>query len=92
MDHLGCDAQRTEPKEAAFKRLALAAEGECVTAGCKHCASFSEGNVYRMFEVRRGSLELTAFVRALLAIELGFFEPADRFFSSTTAKAGEPTS
>lgn len=91
VDHLGCDAQRTEPKEAAFKSLAFAAEGECLTAGCKHHAAFSEGNVYRMFEVRRGSIELTAFVRALLAIELGAFEPADRLFASTTAKAGEPT-
>ncbi|MEU9595034.1 DUF6420 family protein [Streptomyces sp. NPDC048193] len=91
LDHLGCDAQTTEPKEAAFKQLALAAEGRCLQAGCKHDARFSVGNVYRGFQVRRGSIELPAFVRALLAVELGDFGPAARLFGETSSSAGDPS-
>ncbi|MFZ3562884.1 DUF6420 family protein [Streptomyces sp. BH097] len=90
LDHLGCDAQTSEPKEAAFKQLALAAEGRCLRAGCKHRARFSVGNVYRGFQVRRGSIELSAFMRALLAIELGDFGPATRLFDETSSTVGAP--
>ncbi|WP_234019146.1 DUF6420 family protein [Streptomyces sp. Tu6071] len=65
LDHLGCDAQTAPPKEEAFKRLALAAEGRCVLAGCTRRPRYSFDNVYRTFVAR------TAFVRSLLAIELG---------------------
>jgi hypothetical protein len=75
VDHLGCPAQATPEKERAFKELALAAEGRCLLAGCRHRALFCEGNVYRCFEVRRRTIELPAFVRALLAVELGDFAP-----------------
>ncbi|MGW2748947.1 DUF6420 family protein [Streptomyces sp. NPDC001450] len=90
LDHLGCDAQTTEPKETAFKQVALAAEGHCLQEGCKHHARFSSGNVYRCFEVRRGSIELSAFVRALLAIELGDFRPASQLAGETAAAVGDP--
>ncbi|EGX54624.1 MULTISPECIES: DUF6420 family protein [Streptomyces] len=72
LDHLGCPAQLTEEKNVAFKRLALAAEGHCVQAGCRHRAAYADG-VLRIFEVRTGSITLAAFVRAVLAVELGDF-------------------
>ena len=87
LDHLGCPAQLTEEKNAAFKRLALAAEGHCVHAGCRHHAAYG-GGVLRSFEVRDGSITLTAFVRAALAVELGDFGPADRLLQESEALAG----
>ena len=77
LDHLGCPAQTTEPKEDALKRLALATEDQCLRAGCTHPARFSIGNVFRGFDVRTDVIELSVFVRALLAIELGDFAPTD---------------
>jgi len=87
LDHLGCPAQLTDEKNAAFKRLALAAEGHCVHAGCRHRAAYADG-VLRIFEVRNGSIMLAAFVRAALAVELGDFNPADRLLQETEALAG----
>ncbi|MGX1727995.1 DUF6420 family protein [Streptomyces diastaticus] len=90
LDHLGCDAQTTPPKEEAFKRLALASEGKCVLAGCAHRARYSIGNVYRTFQARTDWITLTAFVRALLAIELGDFGPADALATRTSTDVGHP--
>ncbi|GGS95914.1 hypothetical protein GCM10010270_79900 [Streptomyces violaceus] len=87
MDHLGCPAQLTDEKNAAFKRLALAAEGYCVQSGCRHRAAYADG-AYRIFEVRNGSITLAAFVRAALAVELGDFAPADRLVQEAEALAG----
>lgn len=70
LDHLGRPAQVTDEKNTAFKRLALAAEGYCVQARCRHRVAYADG-VFRIFEVRNGSIARTAFVRAMLAIELG---------------------
>jgi hypothetical protein len=82
LDHLGCPAQLTDEKNAAFKRLALAAEGYCVQSGCRHRAAYADG-VFRSFEVRNGSITLAAF-----AVELGDFAPADRLVQETEALAG----
>ncbi|MBL3806608.1 DUF6420 family protein [Streptomyces diastaticus] len=90
LDHLGCDAQTTLPKEEAFKRLALASEGRCTLAGCTHRARYSIGNVYRTFQARTDWVTLTAFVRALLAIELGHFAPTDALATQTTTAVGRP--
>ncbi|WP_309030247.1 DUF6420 family protein [Streptomyces alfalfae] len=87
LDHLGCPAQLTDEKNAAFKRLALAAEGYCVQAGCRHRAAYADG-VFRIFEVRNGSIALAVFVRAALAVELGDFAPADRLVQEAEALAG----
>ncbi|WP_128380434.1 DUF6420 family protein [Streptomyces cavernae] len=87
LDHLGCPAQLTDEKNAAFKRLALAAEGHCVHAGCRHHAAYADG-VLRIFEVRTGSIALAEFVRAALAVELGDFTPTDRLLQETEALAG----
>ncbi|WP_229879713.1 DUF6420 family protein [Streptomyces spectabilis] len=89
LDHFGCPAQTTEPKTKAFKQLALAAEGHCVQAGCTHSARWTPGE-RRPFEVIRDGVELTAFVRALLAIEVGDFAPATRLFDSAVAAVGSP--
>ncbi|MFH9390339.1 DUF6420 family protein [Streptomyces albidoflavus] len=90
LDHLGCDAQTTLPKEEAFKRLALASEGRCVLAGCTHRARYSIGNVYRTFQARTDWITPTAFVRALLAIELGDFDPTDALATQTNTDVGRP--
>ncbi|MET7435147.1 DUF6420 family protein [Streptomyces flaveolus] len=37
-----------------------------------------------------GSADLSTFVRALLAIELGDFGPATRLFAETSTIAGDP--
>nr|CAI60003.1 putative methyltransferase [Streptomyces tenjimariensis] len=87
LDHLGCPAQCTEAKDAAFRRLALAVEGYCVDAGCRHRPAFSDG-VLRCFEVRNGAVALTAFVRAVLAIELGDLIPAGRIVEESEARFG----
>ncbi|MBZ3918158.1 DUF6420 family protein [Streptomyces acidiscabies] len=87
LDHLGCPAQCTEEKNAAFRRLALAAEGYCVQAKCRHHAAFGDG-VLRSFEVRTGSIPLTAFVRAALAVELGDPSLADRLLQEAEARFG----
>ncbi|MDN3262867.1 DUF6420 family protein [Streptomyces sp. CSDS2] len=87
LDHLGCPAQCTEEKNAAFRRLALAVEGYCVQAGCRHPAAFSDG-VLRCFEVRNGAVPLAAFVRAVLAIELGDLVPAGRIVEEAEARFG----
>ncbi|MEW2275888.1 DUF6420 family protein [Streptomyces griseofuscus] len=87
LDHLGCPAQLTDEKNAAFKRLALAAEGYCVQAGCRHRAAYADG-AFRIFEVRNGSIALAVFVRAALAVELGDFAPADRLVQEAEALAG----
>ncbi|MEV6750675.1 DUF6420 family protein [Streptomyces sp. NPDC051080] len=87
LDHLGCPAQCTEEKNAAFRRLALAAEGYCVDAGCRHRPAFTDG-VLRCFEVRAGSIPLGAFVRAVLAVELGDLGPADRLVKEAEDRFG----
>ncbi|CAM5671267.1 MULTISPECIES: DUF6420 family protein [Streptomyces] len=87
LDHLGCPAQCTPQKDNAFRRLALAAEGYCVHAGCRHRPAFSDG-VMRCFEVRTSSIPLPAFVRAVLAIELGDLAPAGRLVEEAQARFG----
>ena len=87
LDHMGCPAQLTDEKNAAFKRLALATEGYCVQAGCRHRAAYADG-MLRIFDVRNGSIALAAFVRAALAIELGDFTLTDRLLQETEALAG----
>ncbi|MGW1252249.1 DUF6420 family protein [Streptomyces sp. NPDC002535] len=87
LDHLNCPAQLTEEKNAAFRRLALAVEGYCVHAKCRHRAAFGDG-VLRCFEVRAGSVPLAAFVRAALAIELGDLIPAGRIVEEAEARFG----
>uniref|UniRef100_UPI002F91BD0D DUF6420 family protein n=1 Tax=Streptomyces virginiae TaxID=1961 RepID=UPI002F91BD0D len=87
LDHLGCPAQLTETKNATFKRLGLAAEGHCLHAGCRHRATDTE-TVLRTFRLRNDSIDLNAFVRALLAIELGDSHPTDRLLTETEALAG----
>ncbi|WP_251066202.1 DUF6420 family protein [Streptomyces sp. ISL-36] len=46
------------------------------------------GGDLRSFEVRTGSIPLTAFVRAALAVELGDFTLADRLLEETEARFG----
>ncbi|MER5617566.1 DUF6420 family protein [Streptomyces sp. NPDC002215] len=87
LDHLGCPAQLTEEKNALFKRLGLAAEGHCLHAGCRHHAADSEA-VLRSFQLRTGSIDLTAFVRAALAVELGDERPADLLLQGAEALVG----
>ncbi|MET7810530.1 DUF6420 family protein [Streptomyces sp. NPDC005395] len=87
LDHLGCPAQFTDEKNAVFKRLALAAEGYCVQARCRHSAAYA-GGVFRIFEVRNESIALATFVRAALAVELGDFTLADRLVQEAEALAG----
>ncbi|MEJ8640564.1 DUF6420 family protein [Streptomyces sp. MS1.HAVA.3] len=87
LDHLGCPAQDTEEKGEAFRRLALAAEGHCLLAGCRHEAAH-QGGILRSFEFPAGSIETTAFVRALLAVELGDGGPAGRLLEEAEALAG----
>ena len=87
LDHLGCLAQLTDEKNAAFKRLSLAAEGYCLQAGCCHRAAYADA-FYRIFEVRNGSIALAAFVRAALAVELGDVGPTDRLLKETEVLAG----
>ncbi|MFB7584563.1 DUF6420 family protein [Streptomyces hydrogenans] len=87
LDHLGCPAQCTEEKDTAYRRLALATEGYCVAAGCRHDPAFS-GGVLRCFEVRTGSIPLDVFVRAVLAVELGDLGPAARLVEEAEARFG----
>lgn len=87
LDHLGCPAQDTKEKNAAFRRLALAAEGYCIQAKCRHRAAYA-GGVLRSFEVRTGTIPLSAIVRAALAVELGDFTLADRLLEETEARFG----
>ncbi|MEU1352127.1 DUF6420 family protein [Streptomyces sp. NPDC005795] len=87
LDHLGCPAQCTPDKDATFRRLALATEGYCVHAGCRHRPAFSDG-VMRCFEVRNGSIPLATFVRAVLAVELGDLTPAGRLVEEAEARFG----
>ncbi|GGY71346.1 hypothetical protein GCM10010363_60790 [Streptomyces omiyaensis] len=87
LDHLGCPAQCTEEKNTAFRRLALAAEGYCVAAGCRHHPAFSDG-VLRCFEVRTGVVPLAVFVRAVLAVELGDLSLAGRLVEEAEARFG----
>ncbi|MET9954455.1 DUF6420 family protein [Streptomyces sp. NPDC006339] len=90
LDHFGCPAQSTLDKDAAFKTLALAAEGLCHAAGCRHRAAY-RGGVLRKFEILKGTaLEIPAFVRALLAIELGDMRPATVLARRTQDIAGPP--
>ncbi|MFE9454091.1 DUF6420 family protein [Streptomyces sp. NPDC006739] len=86
LDHLGCPAQLTEEKTALFRRLGLAAEGHCVHAGCRHRVA-DAGAVLRSFQLRTGSIEVTAFVRAALAIELGDERPVDLLLKDAEALA-----
>ncbi|MFF8264987.1 DUF6420 family protein [Streptomyces virginiae] len=66
---LGCPAQAPESRGEAFRRLALTGKEHGLLAGCLHevahrsesCAASSSP----------GSIGTTAFVRALLAVELG---------------------
>jgi hypothetical protein len=87
LDHLGCPAQLTDEKTGAYRRLGLAAEGHCLHAGCRHSA-LDAGAVLRSFKLRTGSIDLTAFVRAALAVELGEERPVDRLLQDAEAVAG----
>ncbi|MFB7176869.1 DUF6420 family protein [Streptomyces sp. NPDC056257] len=87
LDHLGCPAQLTEEKNALYKRLGLAAEGHCLHAGCRHPAADAE-SVLRTFQLRTGSIDLTAFVRAALAVELGDERPVERLLQDAETLAG----
>ncbi|MEV0957921.1 DUF6420 family protein [Streptomyces sp. NPDC049951] len=87
LDHLGCPAQCTPEKDAAFKRLALAAEGYCVHAKCRHRPAYA-GGVLRSFEMRTGTIPLAAFVRAALAVELGDFTLVDRLLEQAEGRCG----
>ncbi|MEO3978042.1 DUF6420 family protein [Streptomyces sp. CAU 1734] len=87
LDHLGCPAQLTEEKNALFKRLGLAAEGHCLHAGCRHPAADTQA-VLRSFQLRTGSIDLTTFVRAALAIELGDSRPTNLLLQATEALIG----
>ncbi|AQW50731.1 DUF6420 family protein [Streptomyces violaceusniger] len=87
LDHLGCPAQLTEEKTALFKRLGLAAKGHCLHAGCGHHVA-DAGAVLRSFHLRTGSIDLTAFVRAALAVELGDQHPVDRLLQDAEALVG----
>ncbi|MFE4658242.1 DUF6420 family protein [Streptomyces hydrogenans] len=90
LDHLGCPAQDTEEKNSAYRNLALAAEGHCLKARCQHAPSYQDG-VYRMFDVRLDSgITLPAFIRAVLAIELGDFRPAEIIAADTAKLMGPP--
>ncbi|MFD6967774.1 DUF6420 family protein [Streptomyces sp. NPDC059949] len=74
-------------KNAFFKRLGLAAEGHCPHAGCRHAAADAEA-VLRTFQLRTGSIDLTAFVRAALTVELGDERPVDRLLQDAAALVG----
>jgi hypothetical protein len=88
LDHLGCPAQCTPEKDAAFRRLALAVEGYCVHAACRRSPAFSDG-VLRCFELRNGTVTPAAFVRAVLAIELGDpLVPVGRIAAESEARFG----
>ncbi|MGW0672286.1 DUF6420 family protein [Streptomyces sp. NPDC002746] len=87
LDNLGCPAQFTTEKTVLFERLGLAAEGHCFHAGCRHHVS-AAGAVLRSFALRAGGIDLTAFVRAALAIELGDERPVDRLLKDVEALAG----
>ncbi|MFJ7137985.1 DUF6420 family protein [Streptomyces fungicidicus] len=87
LDHLGCPAQLTKEKTALFRRLGLAAEGHCLHAGCRHHAA-DAGAVLRSFTLRTGRIELTAFVRAALAVELGDERPVDVLLKDAEALVG----
>ncbi|MEU2269797.1 DUF6420 family protein [Streptomyces olindensis] len=87
LDHLGCPAQLTKEKNALFKRLGLAAEGHCLHARCRHRAA-DAGAVLRSFQLRTGSIDLTAFVRAALAVELGDERPVDQLLREAEALVG----
>ncbi|MFH9742616.1 DUF6420 family protein [Streptomyces roseolus] len=87
LDHLGCPVQCTEEKNTAFRRLALAAEGYCVAAGCRHHPAFSDG-VLRCFEARTSTVPLAVFVRTVLAVELGDRSLADRLVEEAKARFG----
>ncbi|GAA2605145.1 hypothetical protein GCM10010304_63660 [Streptomyces roseoviolaceus] len=86
-DHVGCLAQLAEEKTGLLKRLGLAAEGHCLQAGCRHRAA-DAGAVLRSFQLRTGSIDLTAFVRAALAVELGDERPVDRLLQDAEALVG----
>jgi hypothetical protein len=45
-------------------------------------------SVHRFFEVRKGSIALTPFVRAALAVELGDFSLTDWLMQESEALAG----
>lgn len=88
--HAGCASGALgalEGQEAGFERLGLAAEGHCLHAGCRHHVA-AAGAVLRSFALRTGSIELTAFVRAALAIELGDERPVDLLLKDAEALAG----
>ncbi|MEV6250703.1 DUF6420 family protein [Streptomyces sp. NPDC051742] len=88
LDHLGCPAQDAEEKNRTFKRLALATEGHCLKAGCRHDPSYQDG-IYRMFDLRLDSgISLAAFIRAVLAVELGNFRPAEALVAGTEELVG----
>ncbi|WP_406073080.1 DUF6420 family protein [Streptomyces virginiae] len=87
LDHLGCPAQATDEKDKAFRTLALAGEGHCLHAGCRHEAAH-QGGILRSFEFPTGSIETAVFVRALLAVELGDDGPANRLLQEAEALAG----
>ncbi|WP_221500626.1 DUF6420 family protein [Streptomyces griseomycini] len=68
LEHLGCSAQATMERNAAFQRLALAAEGHCVRQGCQHRAADHDG-VFRHFEFSAGSIEPAAAARNITITE-----------------------
>ncbi|MFD3676838.1 DUF6420 family protein [Streptomyces sp. NPDC058613] len=64
-----------------------AGEGQCLHAGCRHEAAHQAG-ILRSFEFPAGGIPVIAFVRALLAIELGDARPATRLLPEAKALAG----
>ncbi|MEV0282159.1 DUF6420 family protein [Streptomyces sp. NPDC050610] len=85
--HFGCPNQRTEKRNADCKRLGQAAEGHCLHAGCRHLGADTQA-AKRTFRVRSGSIDLTAFARASLAVELGDGRPAALLLQATEALVG----
>ncbi|MFB7599009.1 DUF6420 family protein [Streptomyces sp. NPDC056160] len=73
-----------------FQRLALAAEGHCVQLGRQHCAAYQVG-VFSHFELPADSIEPTAFLRALFAMELGGFSLVGRLAATTRQPTGPGT-
>lgn len=65
----------------------MAAEGHCQHAGCRHHVA-DAGAVLRSFKLLTGSIELTALVRAALAVELGDERPVDLLLKDAETLAG----
>lgn len=74
-------------RQAQEEAQRAVAEGHCLHAGCRHHVA-AAGAVLRSFALRTSSIELTAFVRAALVIELGDERPVDLLLKDAEALAG----